>query len=137
MDEFGAQLATGRVPGATVLPPSSAAPETPGRFASSVGADIARDQVEDCRRRFAHLPAVSFCELRDLAGPAHTHAYAVVTCMEVLEHCPEAAVREALRDMARLVAPGDKVILSVPIETGLSFLLKYGVRTVAGEQVSD
>ena len=103
-----------------------------GRFGSCVGADIAADQVEDCRRRFAQVPDVSFCELRDLAGREHTHAYAVVTCMEVLEHCPEAAARDALRDMARLVAPGGKVIISVPIETGLSFLLKYGVRTVAG-----
>lgn len=102
------------------------------RFAASVGADIAVDQVDDCRTRFAAVPNVAFCELRDLAAPAHTGAYSVVTCMEVLEHCPAPAVTSALQDMSRLVAPGGKVVISVPIETGLSFLLKYGVRTVAG-----
>ena len=102
------------------------------RFASSVGADIAADQVDDCRKRFSEVPNVAFCELRDLAAPEHLAAYKVVTCMEVLEHCPAPAVASALRDMSRLVAPDGKVIISVPIETGLSFLLKYAVRTVAG-----
>ena len=102
------------------------------RFAASVGADIAADQVADCRRRFSAVPNVSFCELRDLAAPEHSAAYQVVTCMEVLEHCPKPAVASALKDIARLVAPGGTIIISVPIETGLSFLLKYAVRTVAG-----
>ena len=52
--------------------------------------------------------------------------------MEVLEHCPGPAVQSALQDMARLIAPDGRVIISVPIETGLSFMLKYAVRTVAG-----
>jgi SAM-dependent methyltransferase len=102
------------------------------RFKASVGADIATDQVEDCRKRFAGVPGVSFCELRDLASSAHAGAYAVVTCMETLEHCPADAVRTALRDISRLVAADGKVVISVPIETGLSFILKYAVRTVAG-----
>jgi hypothetical protein len=52
--------------------------------------------------------------------------------MEVLEHCTPAVVDAVLGDLARLVAPDGRVIISVPIETGPSFLLKYAVRTVAG-----
>ena len=102
------------------------------RFASSVGADIAADQVADCRKRFSEVPNVTFCELRDLVAPEHLAAYKVVICMEVLEHCPPSAVTSALGDMRRLVAPGGTVVISVPVETGLSFLLKSAVRTVAG-----
>jgi 2-polyprenyl-3-methyl-5-hydroxy-6-metoxy-1,4-benzoquinol methylase len=101
-------------------------------FAACVGADLARDQVDDCRRRLASLRSVSFCEIGDLRGDRHDHAYAVVTCMEVLEHCTPAVVDTVLADLARLVAPDGRVIISVPIETGPSFLLKYAVRTVAG-----
>lgn len=101
-------------------------------FGHCVGADIANDQVVDCRMRFANVADVSFCEIRDLHEAHHIAAYDVVTCMEVLEHCPAAAVTGALRDIARLIRTDGTVIISVPIETGPSFLLKYAVRTVAG-----
>lgn len=103
-----------------------------GQFASCLGADITLDQVEDCRRRFAAVPNVGFCETSALAGDEHTAAYRVVTCMEVLEHCTPPVVDEVLADLSRLVAPDGRVIISVPIETGPSFVLKYIVRTTAG-----
>ena len=102
------------------------------RFATCLGADIALDQVEDCRHRFAAVPNVRFCQTSDLAGPEHTAAYHVVTCMEVLEHCTPRAVDGVLSDLSRLVAPKGRILISVPIETGPSFLLKYAVRTTAG-----
>ncbi len=103
-----------------------------GRFGECLGADIARDQVEDCRARFAVVPNVHFCELAALRERGHEQMYDVVTCMEVLEHCPPSALRAILGDIARLVAPGGRVIISVPIETGPTFVVKYAVRTVAG-----
>lgn len=102
-----------------------------GHFAASVGADIAPDQIEDCRRRLAGIPGISFCEIRDLEGPEHTGAFKVVTCMETLEHCPEPALAKVLNDLNRLCAPDGTIIISVPIETGPTFLLKYIVRTLA------
>lgn len=102
------------------------------RFASAVGADIADDQIHDCRARFAGMPNVRFCSTSDLAGTEHAAAYRIVVCMEVLEHCTDRSIDIVLGDLRRLVAPDGKVIVSVPIETGPSFLLKYVVRTVAG-----
>lgn len=102
------------------------------RFASCVGADIAREQVDDCITRFSGVPNVTFCEIADLTGSVHDQAYEVVTCMEVMEHCPPDALQTVVADLRRLVAPTGRVIVSVPIETGPAFLLKYVVRTVAG-----
>jgi 2-polyprenyl-3-methyl-5-hydroxy-6-metoxy-1,4-benzoquinol methylase len=102
------------------------------RFAECWGADIAGDQLEDCRQRFRPLPNLRFCDVSELGGDEHTHAYAVVTCMETLEHCTEPVIDRVLADLSRLCSPAGKVVISVPVEIGPSFLLKYAVRTVAG-----
>ena len=95
------------------------------------GADIAVDQVEDCRKRFAALANLHFCTIAELADGAHARRYDLVTCMETLEHCTAAVVETVLRDLARLVAPGGRVVISVPIETGPTFLLKTVLRRLA------
>ena len=102
------------------------------KFASCVGADAAIDQVEDCGDRFKMVPNVRFCHTSELVAAEHTAAYRLVTCMEVLEHCTDQAIDQILSDICRLVASDGRVIISVPIETGPSFVLKYVVRTIAG-----
>ena len=101
------------------------------RFATCVGTDVAAEQLEDCRSRFASFPNVHFCLVGELAAPEHAHAYAVVTCMETLEHCLEPVVEHVLADLQRLCAPGGTIVISVPIETGPVFFLKYVVRKLA------
>ena len=102
-----------------------------GNFAACVGADVAPDQLADCRDRFATVHNVKFCLVDDLAGAEHTQAYAVVTCMETLEHCIEPVVDKVLMDLKRLCEPGGTVIISVPVETGVVFFIKYFVRKMA------
>jgi SAM-dependent methyltransferase len=51
--------------------------------------------------------------------------------METLEHCTAPTIEVVLRDLARLVSPGGRVIISVPIEIGPSFLFKWVIRKVA------
>lgn len=96
------------------------------------GADIADDQLQDCAARLGDIPNLRFCHVDQLCGPEHEAQYDVVMCMETLEHCTAPVVERVLRDLARLVAPTGRVIISVPIETGFSFLLKYVFRTIAG-----
>jgi hypothetical protein len=51
--------------------------------------------------------------------------------METLEHCTEPVVDRVLAELARLCTPTGRVLISVPIETGPSFVLKYMFRTMA------
>lgn len=104
------------------------------RVRQGVGADVVPGQVDDCRRRLADRPNLRFCMTADLADPAHDRSFDVVTCMETLEHCPAPVVEVVLRDLARLVSPAGRVVISVPIETGPTFLLKAAVRGLAAHR---
>ncbi|MCA1686168.1 MAG: class I SAM-dependent methyltransferase [Planctomycetia bacterium] len=96
------------------------------------GADLAADQIRDCRGRLASFANLRFCTTDELAGGSHDAAYDVVTCMETLEHCTAPVVEVVLRDLARLVSTDGRVLISVPVEIGPSFLLKLVIRKAAG-----
>ncbi len=99
-------------------------------FAETRGADVDPEQIEACRRRLGDLPGVSFGLTRDIAAAGDS--WAVITCMEVLEHCLEAERRRILDELASVCSPQGRVIISVPIETGPSLLVKQCVRAAAG-----
>jgi SAM-dependent methyltransferase len=94
------------------------------------GADLAADQIIDCRKRFASFANLHFCTIAELDA-SHNAAYPIITCMETLEHCTAPVVEVVLRDLARLVARDGRVIISVPIEIGPTFLLKAIIRKIA------
>jgi SAM-dependent methyltransferase len=95
------------------------------------GAEVVANQVLDCQKRLAAFANLRFCMIGDLRDASHDGGYDVVTCMEVLEHLPTPLVEDVLRDLARLVAPSGRVIISVPIEIGPTFLFKLVVRKIA------
>jgi 2-polyprenyl-3-methyl-5-hydroxy-6-metoxy-1,4-benzoquinol methylase len=99
-------------------------------FAEAHGADVDPEQIAACRRRLGDLRGVSFGLTADTAG-GHG-AWSVITCMEVLEHCLEQERRRILDQLVSLCALDGRVIISVPIETGPSLLVKQCVRAVAG-----
>jgi len=94
------------------------------------GADIAADQIRDCQQRLASFANLRFCMIGELGG-SHDATYDVVTCLETLEHCTAPVVEVVLRDLARLASPGGRIVISVPIEIGPTFLLKLVVRKLA------
>lgn len=100
------------------------------RIQQGVGADIAVDQIRDCAERLASFNNLRFCSIADL-DESYYGTFDVVTCMETLEHCSEPIVEIILRDLARLVAPGGRVVISVPIEIGPTFVIKSVVRKIA------
>jgi SAM-dependent methyltransferase len=104
-----------------------AAPAAP---ASAVGFDLSEVALAECRTRFGHVPALSFVGADELRSPAHDGRYDGLVCMEVLEHVVEPEV--VLEDFARLLAPGGRALVSVPVETGVPILVKQSVRRVAG-----
>ena len=102
-----------------------------GDFREAVGVDVDRGQVAECERRLGALPGVRFALTRDVEGRS-AHAWDVVTCMEVLEHCLEEERRRVIGVLADSLAPGGIAIISVPIEIGPSLAGKQLFRALAG-----
>jgi SAM-dependent methyltransferase len=98
--------------------------------AMAAGAEITREVVDDCRRRYRTEPRLQFLQVNELDEPGSAGAYDAVFCMEVLEHVVD--WEPELTRMSRLLAPGGKLIVSVPVETGLPVLVKQTVRRIAG-----
>lgn len=61
---------------------------------------------------------------------AESRYYDIVICQEVLEHLPDKLKDEALDEFERLLSPGGVLIVSVPVEIGLSALFKNLVRVL-------
>jgi len=51
-----------------------------------------------------------------------------LSCMEVMEHLDEEPMAQAFADFRQVLAPGGKLLISVPVEIGLSALAKNLVR---------
>lgn len=98
-------------------------------FVEALGVDVAPAQIAECQRRLGHLRGVGFMSTREIGDVPR---WDVVTCMEVLEHCLEEERRRVIDRLARLVAPGGVVIVSVPIEIGPAVIAKQSMRAVAG-----
>jgi SAM-dependent methyltransferase len=103
------------------------------RFAQVIGTDVDAAQLASCADRFGRLSSVAFLPQSLVDADAHqAGANDVVTCMEVLEHCVEAERARVIERLRRLVADDGRVIVSVPIETGLSLPAKQVARRLAG-----
>lgn len=66
----------------------------------------------------------------ELDAAEHLGGYDLVVCMEVLEHVVE--FEALLERLAGLLAPGGRLLLSVPVETGPPLVVKQIVRRIAG-----
>jgi len=95
------------------------------------GADIEDYQLADCRKRLNSLSNTRFCNVSELRGSDFKESFDLVLCMETLEHCLDEIASRVLDDLAFLCRPDGRVIISVPIETGPTFLLKKSIRTLA------
>lgn len=103
--------------------------QSPHPPAAMVGMEIGADVIEANVRRFAASPQVSFVDLPGLDAPEHAGAYDAVVCMEVFEHLIE--TEATLDQLCRLIRPGGRLLLSVPVETGLPVIVKLIVRRLA------
>ncbi len=102
-------------------------PRPPAR---AVGAELTPDVVADCRARLADIPVLTFALIEELDAPSHQAAYDLVVCMEVLEHV--VAIDTVLDRLVGLTKPGGRLLISVPVETGIPILVKQTARTIAG-----
>ena len=101
-------------------------------FPCAAGMDIDPQQTDECRQRFMMYSGLTFLLTDALNNGGHDHAYDVLTCMEVLEHCLDDELTVVITRLRRLVSNSGTVIISVPIEVGPSLIGKQIVRTIAG-----
>jgi 2-polyprenyl-3-methyl-5-hydroxy-6-metoxy-1,4-benzoquinol methylase len=86
----------------------------PRRFSRQVGVDVLPAQIAYARahhgtpfRRFQHVPSIThLCELRE--------RFDCATVIEVIEHLTPEELRALLRQLARLLVPGGKLVLTTP-----------------------
>lgn len=97
---------------------------------SAVGLELSPVVLADCRRRFAARPGISFALLEPEFVESSERSFDTVVCMEVLEHVVD--LESVIGDLARLLKPGGRLIVSVPVETGIPLLVKQTVRAVLG-----
>jgi SAM-dependent methyltransferase len=100
-------------------------------FPRAVGAEIDRSLVDDARRRFGEGDGLQFIHTDEVPA-LPDGGFGVVTCMEVLEHCPPDAAERVIGELRRLVAADGVVVVSVPLETGPALLVKTAARAAAG-----
>lgn len=101
-------------------------------FPEAVGTDILSEQITDCQRRFSDFERISFCLTTELDSPRYNSYFDVAVCLEVLEHCVSFQLHKVLDSLSRLVKPNGLIIISVPIEIGLSLSIKQITRRIAG-----
>ena len=100
--------------------------------AVGVGAELARETINDCRLRYRSEPRLQFVQVSDLDSRDHRRRYDAVFCMEVFEHVVD--WEPALARLSEVLAPGGTLIISVPVEIGLPLIVKQLVRRIAGWQ---
>lgn len=64
---------------------------------------------------------------------AYAGRFSVISCIEVCEHIGEAATTTLLDDIRALAAPDARVVIGVPIETGLPGLVKNLYRALTDD----
>jgi cyclopropane fatty-acyl-phospholipid synthase-like methyltransferase len=78
---------------------------------------------------FAGTPLHAVQHTADLADAS----FDGIACCEVFEHLPPEGQQHVLADLVRLVRPGGRIVVSVPIEIGPPALLKNAVRWLSGQ----
>ena len=98
-------------------------------FKEALGAELTEQMATACRQRL-ETARVTFCPISELNKESFQERYDTVFCLEVLEHVVE--LEQVLSTLYTVLAPGATLVVSVPVETGLSLVAKQTVRKLAG-----
>lgn len=101
-----------------------------GNVEEITGAEADEWQVSDCQTRLGELRRTVFRHIDELDTKEHAATFQTIFCMEVLEHVVE--LDKVIERLERLLSADGKLIVSVPVETGLPLLVKQAVRRIAG-----
>ncbi len=103
----------------------------PDLYRQGTGVDANPQQITENRTRFKNRPQIQFLTSDQAFITDLNKKIDLITCMETLEHCLEEEVPLILRKLTDLLPAQGLLIVSVPIETGLSLLVKQIFRRLA------
>lgn len=98
-------------------------------FDTAMGAELTDEMAENCKRRLQSAK-VDFCSIASLQEKSFRCRFDTVFCLEVLEHV--VAVEAVVSNLYEFLVPGGTLVVSVPVETGISVLAKQTLRRIAG-----
>lgn len=101
-----------------------------------VGYEPVSDMYNELERNIKSLQATNIKVINNLNDVAQT-TFNYVTCFEVLEHFSKREQLQHLEDIKRITDTNSKIIISVPLEIGLTALLKNSIRTIVGQKHSN
>ena len=104
--------------------------EAGAKPALAVGAEIDPRVITDNHSRLGNRPLLKFIHQDDLNAPDQAGSYDFIVCMEVCEHLYNQDV--VLDLFVKLLRPGGRAMISVPVETGPTILVKQTARRIAG-----
>ncbi len=87
------------------------------------GVDISPKSVKSCKNEFAKSH-FSLGDIRKLKFKKNE--FDLIILMEIMEHIKPTETYKALREVERVLKPGGKLIVSIPINEGLEDLIKGG-----------
>lgn len=77
--------------------------------------------------------ALRHCQVVSSIDELDGQRFNAISCLEVLEHLPPDQLDDALEDFRRLLKPGGRILVSVPLEIGPSALVKGIARRLMGD----
>jgi 2-polyprenyl-3-methyl-5-hydroxy-6-metoxy-1,4-benzoquinol methylase len=86
------------------------------KFKIIYGIDVDTGSIDICRKKFSGRKNIHLinCDLGNLSNSIDIRDFDYITCLDVLEHIPESAVREVLHGIYSLMRPGGRLIFSGP-----------------------
>lgn len=93
-----------------------------------LGLEIDSNQLEHLKSRFKNETEFSFGHVSEDVK----QQFDLVTCFEVLEHCSDENILKVLDKLNLLCKKNGTILISVPIETGLTMVGKQAVRRLLG-----
>lgn len=98
---------------------------------SKIGFDVDPQQIESCIKRYSNKKDVSFNLVSEFTNYPDSSVN-FISCMEVLEHCDENEIERILQLFQSKLSEDGKLLISVPLEIGWTFLFKHTMRKILG-----
>lgn len=99
-------------------------------FQSKTGCDISPLQILENTKRFQSEDSIDFIEIAHLN--TLDKKFNFLSCQEVLEHCTDEDIKIIIETLIQFSSKDSTILLSVPIESGLTIIIKQFIRVIWG-----